>query len=364
MMKRHSGLSLSIGFIIAFIMVFFAVVPNLWADRNRPDLVVAKIFTTEDCRLALTVRNNGPGFFSNLVYADYEHKAVGVHVSIDGKEWGERKLWQFDKTRKLKEPEGTATIVFEYKVDKKILVTAAVDVYNILREMDEDNNTLSQEISCTPRSKSVAVAKPYFKTAASMAPVPVAKKPPQRFILDFKDIFLAYKKSFDSLRVLRGDDILSYGMDWEKCKPGPGIYHIRQEEWDGFFWEIDSKKETLYKVTNGDFCAITGKKEKIPATIEDGGNFLYVRFPNASLEYIPATKSMKIKTAAAVLADGADWVMCNLTNSQYHLKEGLWSFFYWKIDTLQKRAWRVTGKPFCKPHGLGETLTTSVRVFE
>jgi hypothetical protein len=313
-------------------LVFFAVVSNLWA-QNRPDLVVEKIFTTKECKLAVTVKNNGPGFVSKLVYADYEQKAVGVQVSIDGKDWGEKKFWQFDKIRKLRVPEGTVTCVFDYIVKTRVEVTAAVDVYNILRETEEDNNTLTQTVICVPISKSPR-AKPRYKPAAPATPAPVAKKPPRQFILDFKDIYLAYKKSFDSLRVVRDSDVLSHSGNWRKCRVKPHLYHIRQESWEGFFWEIDTGKKEVYKVTGGDFCVPGGSKEKIPGTVEERGDFFYIRFPDTSLVYTPATKSMQVVAARAVLTDGGDWEKCNLSNSQYHLKEGFWSFSFWKVDTL------------------------------
>jgi hypothetical protein len=356
-------------------LFFFAIAPNIGAAqiRNKPDLTVIKIFTTKKCKLAVTLKNIGTGQFSYLFYSEDDHKGVGVHVTIDGKQWGEKKLWQFDRVRRLRRPGGTATCVFDYTVESPVEVKAAVDIYNTLIEVNVDNNRMTQIVSCGPRPGTIPAkpaqptvdrrkVKPPSKPAAPVVSAPVAKKAPQQLALDLKDIHLAYKKSFDSLQILTGSDVISHGSDWEKCRLKPHLYHIRQENWNNFFWEIDTAKKEVYKVNSGEFCRASGDKRKIPAAVEESGDFIYIRFPIVSLVYVPADKSIQVKTAGSVLSDGRNWESCNLSNSVYHLKEEFWSFSYWKVDTLEKKAWRIKGKPFCKPGGKGESLEASVRV--
>jgi hypothetical protein len=467
--------------VIALVMVMslFSGYSTLSA-KGLPDLKVIKIFTTKDCKLAVTVMNAGPGKLPAYVYTKHHPKSAGVYVYIDGKGWGGKTIWKFDTAKKLKRRGGRATAILNYKVTKPIKVKAVVDMHNDVKEKNERNNDMTSGVRCGPGvsqkkmpdlivrdirlvqgckiqinvknignmgvpesyynlPKAVAVqlykdGKPWggiilsgfdpagklktpggsathvwFPKAANLnlgagdhslkaivdyhkvlpesnennntltrrvhcktlvATAPIATqvpgnlvlKAPQRFFVDFKDAYLAYKISTKSIQVIAESNVLSYGSDWEKCQLKPFLFHIRQKVWKGFYWKVNTSRKEVYKVTGGTFCKLGGTETKMAARVDVKGDFFYLRFPQAYLVYVPKTKTLQVATEQMVLSYGNDWKKCNLTNVVYQLKQNFWSNFYWNIDTMKKKATRVKNSPFCKPGGPGQPLKATVRV--
>jgi hypothetical protein len=469
--------------VMAVVLMFLAGPSDLSAKRLRkPDLTIVKITTARDCKLAVVVRNNGPGILPNYVYSKHHPKSAGVFVYINGKNWGGKSIWKFDPGRKLQKPGGTATCVLNYKVGPPIDVKAVVDLWNDVKETNERNNTrVRKRLSCRggggqarkmpdlivrdirlvkgckiqvtvknignagvpasyynlPNAVGVQMYKNgnpwggiilsgfdpggnlkspggaathiWFPKAAnlnlgagvhslkvvvdnnkklaesnetnnsltrrvnckklSIGPVITTLpgklvRAPQRFFLDFKDAYLAYKKSTKSIQVIAEGNVLSYGGDWQKCQLKPYLFHIRQNVWKGFYWQVNTSRKEVYRVDGGSFCKVDGKKRKLPFRVDVSGDFFYLRLTKAYLVYVPASKTLQVAAELMVLSYGQDWQKCNLSTSIYHLMEKFWSNgkFYWKIDTVNKKAWRVKGGLFCKPGGAQTPLKATVRV--
>ena len=598
-MKQYSKITTIM--ILTAIMVFSLGVSELSAQRNKlPDLVITKIFTTRDCRLAVQVKNNGPGIVPDKVWTNHNPKSAGVYVSINGRGWGGQSIWKFDPAKKLKRRGGIATCVLSYKVAGPIKVKAVVDKFNQVKERNErnnkrrtklrcgsggsaklpdlivrnirliknckiqvtlrnigqagvpasyynlpkavgvqmyvdgnpgggiilsgfdsagklkspggtatwtwfpnaanlnlssgvhsikvvvdnnknltesneGNNTLTKRLKCTsggylgttpqpigrysitnirfspgspaslnfkdrvqikfkytspkkvyifarpmskgklspnygaqgsklyntgsgigdgfftinkgkvvvdavrfrmqatPGSKAlyekIVKVKYTFPKGLFIAPGTLVARPPltivkapNRFFVDFKDAYLAYKKSTKSIQVIAESNVLSYGSDWEKCQINSFIFHIRQKVWKGFYWEINTRKKKVYKVTGGKFCTISGSKKALQMSVDLSGDFFYLRFPKAYLVYVPATKTLQCATEQTVLTYGQDWKKCNLSNMIYQLRENFWSSFYWEINTFTKKAYRVKNNTFCTTGGSKTPLKAGVRV--
>lgn len=589
-MKRNFGSKL---FAALTIVMMLSLSLSLQAQARKPDLTILKITVARDCKLAVVVRNNGPGMLPDFVYTNHHPKSAGVFVYINGKSWGGETIWKFDPGRKLQKPGGVTTCILDYKVGPPIHVKAVVDRWNDVKEANERNNTLTRrKLSCrsTPGRrmpdlvvsdiklirnckievtiKNIGTAgvpdsyydlpnavgvqmyngtKPWggiilkgfdpagklkvpggtathiwFPLAANLnlgagthsikviadngsvlpelnetnntrterltcrkltpvtgmavatlarnsisnirfspaspaslnfeqnvnisfdyyaaenvyifarpmtkgSPTPnygahpsklyskgkgtgfftikkgavtvdqvrfqmynkaqtnvlfetlvpvrytfprqtggITTQPsstPKRFLLNFKDAYLVYTKSSKSIQIAAEKSVLSYGSDWQKCQLTPTLFHIRQNVWKGFYWEINTARNVVYRVDRGSFCKGRGKKKKLNMTVKVIGDNIFLYFSNAMLVYVPSSKTLQISTEAMVLSYGGDWQKCNLKTFLYELKQNVWQGFYWKINTSKKQAWKITGAPFCQMGGSETPLAnTTVQV--
>lgn len=206
------------------------------------------------------------------------------------------------------------------------------------------------------------------QVVATRPPV-LAIKPPKTLMLDFKDAYLVFTNPHKSIQIAAQSTVLSYGSDWEKCQIYPYLYHIRQKFWQGFYWKVNTSRKEVYEVTGGTFCKLGGsdKKLNIKVDVVGGSNTtppdrFMLRFSEARLVYQVSTKTLQLITGNKVLSYCQDFQKCNLTASVYHFKENFWKGFYWKVNTIQKKVWKVTGT-FCKPGTGGTLLGIGVRVF-
>lgn len=201
------------------------------------------------------------------------------------------------------------------------------------------------------------------------ATIPQLAKAPQTLMLDFTDAYLVFSNPSKSIQIAAQNTVLSYGSDWEKCQIYPYLYHIRQKFWKGFYWKVNTSKKEVYEVTGGTFCKLGGSEKKLNIKVDVVGGStttppdrFFLRFKEARLVYKPSTKTLQLATGNKVLSYCQDFQKCNLTASVYHFKENFWKGFYWKVDTLQKKVWKVTGT-FCQAGTGGTLLNIGVRVF-
>ena len=114
----------------------------------RPDLSVQDVWLTPDCRVAVRIRNNGPGQLPDKVWTDHQPKSAGVYLTINGNKWGGGSIWLFDPGRALKAPGGTAEFVSTLKVMSPSQVKAEVDIWNVVAENNESNNWMQKNLAC------------------------------------------------------------------------------------------------------------------------------------------------------------------------------------------------------------------------
>ena len=199
----------------------------------------------------------------------------------------------------------------------------------------------------------------------------IALIPPQRFFLDFNDAMLVYVPATQQVQISAVGTVLSYGGDWESRNVRTYLYHLRQKDWDGFYWKVNTSLRVVYRVTGGTFGGLGGTEHRMAATVNVTGSGpgvptrFSLRFSRAYLVYQPASENLQIAALGCTLSYGTDWDKCNFNGANYHLKLRTWMGFHWRVNTERPEAYRVTSGPgFCAPGGpiTRESLRASVRV--
>jgi len=187
-------------------------------------------------------------------------------------------------------------------------------------------------------------------------------KMPQRVFVDFKDAYLAYKMSTKSIQVIAELNVLTYGDDWDKAQVKPFLFHIKQKNWQGFYWQVNSSKKEVSRITGGTFGQMSGNHQKLNIKVDVSGDFFYLRFSEAYLVYVPSSKSLQVVTLNSVLTYTPGWKNCNASNVIFHLQQDFWQGFYWEINALTKKADRINGGNKCTGGGSKTPLKATVRV--
>lgn len=117
-------------------------------QRRLPDLVIDKISLNKECKVVVKVRNRGPGLIPNDVWSQHHPKSAGVYLYINGNSWGGATIWGFDPGRNLKFSGGTATYTSKLRVPNSANITAKVDLWNVVKEANENNNKRASRLSC------------------------------------------------------------------------------------------------------------------------------------------------------------------------------------------------------------------------
>jgi hypothetical protein len=122
-------------------------------DRRQilPDLVPADVTVGVDCRIVVTLKNNGPGIVPNSGFSQSPPASSGVQMYNDGAPWGGIVLGALDPSHSIQPAGGTVSYTWfpglalppgthEIKVD--------VDNNNTIAESNERNNSLTKKLSC------------------------------------------------------------------------------------------------------------------------------------------------------------------------------------------------------------------------
>ena len=194
---------------------------------------------------------------------------------------------------------------------------------------------------------------------------------PQQFLLDFEDAYMVFQPSSKSIQIITEGMVLSYGGDWDKKQLRPYLYHIKQNVWKGFYWQVNTSRKEVSRVRGSEFGQIGGTSQRLDIIVEVvGGNAtsapdrFVLKFKKANLVYVSASQTLQISAEDTVLYYGADWDRCQLKPNVYHLKQNVWKGFFWAVDTFKKEAYKVTDGEFCKPGGTERQMRMGVRVIE
>jgi hypothetical protein len=333
--------------------------------KKLPDLIVRDIRLIENCKIQVTIANIGTAGVPASYYDLPD--AVAVQMYKGSQAWGGMILKMFDPVGKLQAPGGIATHVWFSDAANLNLsagthsLKVTVDNGGVLTELSETNNSLTKRVTC----KKMLSTMP----GQVVTTIPQLAKAPETLILDFTDAYLVFVNPSKSIQIAAQNTVLSYGSDWEKCQLKPFLYHIRQNFWKSFYWKVNTSKKEVYEVTGGTFCKLAGSEKKLNIKVDVVGGSdtippdrFFLRFSEARLVYKVSTKILQLATGDKVLSYCQDFQKCNLTASVYHFKENFWQGFHWKVDTLQKKVWKVTGT-FCQPDTGGTLLNIGVRVF-
>ena len=113
---------------------------------GKPDLQVQSVKLTKDCRVMVTLINNGPGPLPDSAWEQKTSPTLMLYRN--GKSWGGANLVIIDSQRRLKNTNGRARYVSNLKVTKKTNIQAVIDYHGILDEKDEINNAKVAALQC------------------------------------------------------------------------------------------------------------------------------------------------------------------------------------------------------------------------
>jgi hypothetical protein len=151
-----------------------ATAPPGSAPQGRlPDFTIDKIYLTKDCRVAVVVKNLGPGVVPDEVWTVHTPKSAGVYLYRNGTGWGGASIWKFDPAKNLKAPGGTATYTSTLQVTGSAAIKAVVDLWNVVAETNEGNNSLEVKLACEAQPGPCCIAGKYEGTTVDDPTCPV-----------------------------------------------------------------------------------------------------------------------------------------------------------------------------------------------
>ncbi len=86
---------------------------------------------------------------------------------------------------------------------------------------------------------------------------------PERVLLRFSEAYLVYVPSDEVVQIAAAGAVLSRGEDWTVCRLKPYLYHFRQANWEKFFFQVNTSRREAWKVDDGVFCRLGGKKTRL-----------------------------------------------------------------------------------------------------
>ena len=171
---------------------------------------------------------------------------------------------------------------------------------------------------------------------------------PDRFLLRFTDAYLVHEPGGGNPQIATEGNVLSYGQDWEIVKMRGFLYHMRQRNWQDFYWKVNTSRREVYRVRGGSFGNLGGSEEVIesitvdPVGSPDAPARFFLRFEDAYLVHVPGSATLQITAAGNVLSYGSDWSVTQQKPWVYDMRQNVWSGFHWKINTAREIAYRVT----------------------
>ncbi len=91
---------------------------------------------------------------------------------------------------------------------------------------------------------------------------------PTRFFLRFNDAYLVYMPGNGTLQIAAAGSVLSYGNDWQSVQMRPFLYHLRQNNWQDFYWKVNTSRQEVYRTEGGTFGELGGTDEILNVTVE------------------------------------------------------------------------------------------------
>ena len=193
---------------------------------------------------------------------------------------------------------------------------------------------------------------------------------PDRFKIDFNNAYIVVTPASLSMQIAAESGVLSYGNDWQIVQLRPFLYHMKQQNWQGFYWVVNTTRNELYKVTGNTFGTLGGDFLTLPANVSvvGGGNNsqperFFIYFSNAYLIYSTNSSSLQIVGENAVLSYGMDWAKIQMKPYLYHLKLNSWQNFYWQVNTSRKQLYVVRNGQFGTYQGNSELKSSTVVVY-
>ncbi len=186
----------------------------------------------------------------------------------------------------------------------------------------------------------------------------------QRFLLRFNDAYLVHVPNTSTLQIAAQSNVLSYGQDWQVQRLKPYLYHFRQNNWQDFYWAVNTSRGEVYRVRGGTFGNLGGQKEKLDIGVDSVGNAnnpdrFFLRFSDAYLVKAN-TGALQIAAQGNVLSYGSDWEVQKLKPYLFQLRQNNWQNFRWQVNTSRESAQRISGGAFGSLSGQRSDLDVQV----
>lgn len=143
-----------------------------------------------------------------------------------------------------------------------------------------------------------------------------------------------------------------YGGRWELCtlfkkyeaeEISEGIYHLKFNTWQDFFWKVDRKQKQVYKVTEGKFGTKGGKEELIPyIELTEYNNHITLKTSEAFLEIGAESGNINVFWGDALILDSDSFntekvgLFTTIFQDNTRDKNGLANIRY-KVNMLDKK---------------------------
>ena len=142
--------------VVAVLLSPVWVAAQIYTFNPLPDLAPVDISLGGDCRIMVTLTNNGPAMMPSSAYVG---PATGIQMYKDGAPWGGNALQGVDPAKALQPPGGSVNYLwFGGAVTPNLLVTPGqhtirveVDNNNIVLESNEANNNLTKPLRAGSR---------------------------------------------------------------------------------------------------------------------------------------------------------------------------------------------------------------------
>lgn len=91
--------------------------------------------------------------------------------------------------------------------------------------------------------------------------------PPSKVVLNLSDARLRYEIASGKLELKTAGDQIAYIPFWNVARIQAHIYQFKYNTWQDFFWEVDTFKKEVKKITGGFFGKEGGTQTPIPLTV-------------------------------------------------------------------------------------------------
>jgi hypothetical protein len=123
------------------------VLKNAELTAKLPNLTITKIYRIKDCRVAVTIKNLGPGSVPDTVWTEHTPNSPALHLYRNGTKWGKEYIWKFDTAKKLKNPGGTVDYESQLQVTETATIKAVVDAVVVVNPPAK-SKSLQTRLTC------------------------------------------------------------------------------------------------------------------------------------------------------------------------------------------------------------------------
>jgi hypothetical protein len=206
------------------------------------------------------------------------------------------------------------------------------------------------------------------RPAAPPPPPSVARPTPQgRLVVHLPDARLVYVVEGGTLQITAASNVLSYGKDWESRRLKPFLFHLRERQWKGFHWQVNTSRREAWSVKGAAFGEMGGEKTTLTEVVESAGSpdrpeRFTVPLPTARIVHKLGSSSLQITTGTQVLSYGTDWQIEQAKPNLVHLRQANWRDFFWEADTASGTLRRVKGGTFGQLDGERQRIDARVEL--